>query len=424
MHWYVVERYHSQLAKLDKTWREDGRGRSSPPLPSTEDQVGGAYYAMEAAARDQVGGANDAEEATAREGEEDPSQPLSLVPINNRKWLKGVALNKVQVSGTSSGSRRSSVDFAESAQPYLSVYERDGLLALVQEMLGSELFIPDAPHTNSNPKQMLKELSEQLQCSNVERTCAARPTGVGLVPAQPVSRGSGHVGSRKKGASSTTNGTPRKRGRKVDEDGVKRVKVQKKDEKTSKRKAASKRKRKPLLVSVPKSLMKSALGEDREEIAQDCSKDDCEINVSEKVAITGNIELVPNKIDQDVAIKDEEGFEVVGLKSAEQLDSVALAGQILTPPMSLSSASADSISPSPSPSPIPPSSPLTPSSSHPFTLKLELDSPIAPHTTPLSQTTPISRSTTLHLVSQQTNKDSPDTLSIESPMLTKDSLSE
>ena len=401
MHWYVVERYHSQLARLGgKTWGE----RSSPSLPSMEDQVGGA---------------NDAEEVAGEgAGEEDPSQPLSSVPINNRKWLKGVALKKVQVGGA----RRSSVDFAESAQPYLSMYERDGLLALIQEMLGRELFIPDAPHTYLNPKQLLEELNEQLQCSSVERMCATRPTGVGLVPAPLVSRGSDCVGSRKKGGSSATgaSGTPRKRGRKVDEDSAKSVKVQKKDEKISKRKVASKRKRKPLLVSIPKLLVKGGLDGGRGESSQNSSQGDSEVSLS-KVAVTGNSELMSNKIEQGI-VKDEECFEVVGLESEQQVNNVALAGQILTPPMSLSSASADSISPSPSPSPIPPSSPLTPSS-HPFTLKLELDSPITSYATPLSQTTPTFQSTT-HLLSQQTNKDLSETLSIESPMATSDSVSE
>jgi hypothetical protein len=394
MHWYVVERYHSQLAKLGKT-----EGRSSPPLPTTVDQVGGANV-IEAEAATVVG-----------EEEEDPSQPLSSVPINNRKWLKGVALNRVQVS---SGTRRSSVDFAESAQPYLSTYERDGLLALIQEMLGNELFIPDAPHTYPNPKQLLEELKEQLQSSSVERVCTSRPTGVGLVHPQPVSRGSGHIGSRKKGGGSS--GTPRKRGRKVDEDGIaKGVKIQKKDEEMSKRK------RKPLLVSVPKSLlMKGALGGEREVMSQNGSQDGGEIGAID----TGNGELVvPDKVEEG-DVKDEEGFEVVRLESEE----LALTGQLLTPPMSLSSASADSMSPSPSPSPIPPSSPLTPSSSHhPFTLKLELDSPIMMYATPLSQATPTSQSTTLHLLSQETHIDSSDTVStVESPLAptTDDSISE
>ena len=358
--------------------------------------------------------ANDVEEEAAREGaeEEDQSQPLSSVPINNRKWLKGVALKKVQVSGT----RRSSVDSAESAQPYLSMYERDGLLALIQEMLGKELFILDTPHTCPNPKQLLEELSEQLQCSNVERMCAPRPTGVGLIPAPLVSRGSDHVGSRKKGGSSATGGTPRKRGRKIDEDSTKSVKVQKKDDKTSKRKVASKRKRKPLLVSLPKSLMKGTLGGEREEISQNGRQGVGEVSLSE-VAVIGNSEVIPNKTEQAI-VKDEQCFEVIGVEPEQQVN----VEQILTPPMSLSSASADSISPSPSPSPIPPSSPLTPSS-HPFTLKLELDSPISSCATPLSQTTPTVQSTT-PLLSQQTSKDLSETVSIESPMATSDSVSE
>lgn len=392
MHWYVVERYHSQLAKLGNI---GGEGRNSPPLPTAEDQVGGANNAV-----------------VAGEGEgEDPSQPLSSVPINNRKWLKGVALDKVQVS--SGTTRRSSVDLiAESAQPYLSTYERDGLLALVQEMLGaSELFIPDAPHTYPNPKQLLEELRDQLQCSSVERVCASRPTGVGLVPTQPISRsGSGSIRRRKKGGSSTASGgTPRKRGRKVDEDGTKSVKVQKKDEKMSKQKIARKRKRKPLLVSLPKSLMMK--GGEREERSQNGSRGDGEMSATD----TGNSELVPDKVEEGGVNDEEECFEVVRLES-EQPINVALTGQLLTPPMSLSSASADSISPSPSPSPIPPSSPLTPSSSHPFTLKLELDSPIMSCATPLSQATPTSQSTTLHLLSQQIHTSSPDSLSIESSM--------
>lgn len=333
MHWYVVERYHSQLAKLSKTGGGGGvGGRCSPPLPSTDDQMGGA---------------NDAEKETAAAPEgEDPSQPLSSMSINNRKWLKGVALNKVQVSGA----RRNSIDVAESAQPYLSTYERDGLLALIQEMLGSELFIPDTPHTCPNPRQLLEELSEQLQCSNVERMCAVRPTGVGLVPpVQPVSRGGGGMGSRKnRGNVSASSGTPRKRGRKVDdEDSTKSVKAQKKDGKISKRKVALKRRRKPLLVSLPKSLMKGSFDGEREESG---SQGDGEIT-SSKVAVTDDSEQPLNEMEQGV-VKDEERLEVIGHES-EQLDNIALAGQILTPPMSLSSASADSISPSPSPSPPP-----------------------------------------------------------------------
>ena len=395
MHWYVVERYHSQLAKLSNT---GGEGRNSPPLPTKDDQVGGA---------------NDGEE------EEDPSQPLSSVPINNRKWLKGVALDKVQVSGGTT--RRSSIDLiAESAQPYLSTYERDGLLALVQEMLGAgELFIPDAPHTYPNPRQLLEELRDQLQCSGVEKVCASRPTGVGLVPTQPISRrGSGSIRRRKKGGSDA--GSPRKRGRKVDEDGTKSVKVQKKDEKLSKRKVVRKRKRKPLLISLPKSLMmRGALSGEREEISQNGGQGDSATD-------TGNSELVPDKVEEGGVKDEEEYFEVIRLES-EQPINIALSGQLLTPPMSLSSASADSISPSPSPSPIPPSSPRTPSSSHPFTLKLELDSPIMSCATPLSQATPTSQSRTLHLLSQEMHMNSPDSLPrVESAMApsTGDSISE
>lgn len=391
MHWYVVEQYHRQLAKLGKT---GGGERNSPPLPSTEDS--------------KIGRAN------MEVGEEDPSQPLSSAPINNRKWLKGVALKKVLVSGA----KRNSGDLAESAQPYLSVYERDGLLALIQDMLKSDLFVPDAPHTYPNPKQLLEELKEQLQCNNVEKVCATRPTGVGLVPA-PVSRGSGRVGSRRKGGSnSASGGTPRKRARKICDAGeAKGMKVQKKDEQTSKRKVVSKRKQKPLLVSVPKSLVKSALDGGREEMLQNGSQGNGDLN---EVSDTGGSELAPNKVEKGAVKDEEECMKVTGLES-EELVSVVLTQEILTPPMSLSSAA--SISPSPSPSSLPPSSPLTPSS-HPFTLRLELDSPITSCTTPISQTTPTSHSTALHLLSQQINKNSSEILSIESPMATSDSLSE
>ena len=236
MHWYVVEKYHSQLAKI-------GGGRSnSPPLPSIDDQVGGAIK--------------------EREDEEDPSRPLSLAPINNRKWLKGVTLKKVQV-----GANKCSGDFVESALPYLSLFEKDGLLALVHEMLRSDLFIPDAPPTYPNPKQLLKELEEQLRCRNVERMCAGRPTGIGLVPA-PVSRGSDRVSRARSGA-----GSPRKRGKRTcgEDDKSKGVKVQKKEVQISKRKVSSKRKRKPLIVSVPKSLLKGGLEGDRGENLQNIS---------------------------------------------------------------------------------------------------------------------------------------------------------
>ena len=345
--------------------------------------------------------------------EEDPSQPFSSAPSNNRKWLKGVALKKVLVSGA----KKCSNDFAESAQPYLSMYERDGLTTLIQEMLMSDLFIPDVPHTCPNPKQLLEELQEQLQCSSVEKMCATRPTGVGLIPA-PVSRGSGRVGSRRKrGSNNASNGSPRKRGRKECDDGeAKSVKIQQKDEQTLKRKVASKRKRKPLLVSVPKSLMKSVLDRDREETVQNGSQVGGAVSFSQ-VPITGNSEEpAPNEVEQGV-VKDEESLKVTGV----ELVNVALTQEILTPPMSLSSAA--SISPSPSPSPLPPSSPLTPSS-HPFTLRLELDSPITSCATPLSQTTPTSHSTTIHLLSQQINNNSSEILSVDSPMATSDSLSE
>ena len=380
MHWYVLEKYHSQLAKLSKS----GGGRTSPPLPSTEDQLGGA---------------NEEEE------EEDPSRPLSLVPINNRKWLKGVALKKVQV-----GAKKSSSDFVEVALPYLSVFERDGLLALIHEMLKSDLFIPDAPPTYPNPKQLLEELKEQLQCSSVEKMCAPRPTGVGLVPAAPEDRGSGRVSRGKSGT-----GTPRKRGRKVcgEDDESKGVKVQKKDTQTSKRKVTSKRKRKPLLVSVPKSLMKGSLDGEREEkiLSDGSSRDDGKMSLGE-VAVTDNIELAADKVEQGVA-KDKENIKVVGHES----EHVALTREILTPPMSLSSAA--SISPSPSPSPLPPSSPVTPSS-HPFTLKLELDSPLSSSATPVSQTT------TLHSLSQQIHQNSFETLNMSTDLLgaTSESLTE
>ena len=158
--------------------------------------------------------------------------------------------------------------------------------------------------------------------------------------------------------------------------------------------------------------MRGVLSGEREEISQNGGQGDGETSVTD----TGNSELVPDKVEEGGVKDEEEYFEIVRLES-EQPINIALTGQLLTPPMSLSSASADSISPSPSPSPIPPSSPLTPSSSHPFTLKLELDSPIMSCATPLSQATPTSQSTTLHLLSQEMHMNSPDSLPrVESSM--------
>lgn len=361
MHWYVVERYHSQLSRLGGP----KGGRSTPSLPSTEQEG---------------------------EEEEDANKTLSLGVQVNRKWLKGVTLKKVQV-----GAKKGSAELMEShTLPFLSVYEREGLLALIQQMLKSDLFIPDAPPTYADPKEVLMELRDQLQCSSVERTCALRPTGVGVV--SPLA---GNRQSRTK--------TPQKRKRKVDKMAGKGVKVQKI---TMTQKATTKRKRKPLVVSVPKSFLSlsnldvvGGVYEDRVGGASPAM-----VGEGDRVFHYG-----PGSVCSEVRVADEtRGSEVMlrmeeqtverleGTKletESEQLArsecqlgggglSANVCGQglvvpvLLTPPLSLSSIESNSRSPSPCPSHS--SSPCTPSSQS-FRLVLELDSP-APSS---SQTTPL-----------------------------------
>ena len=333
MHWYVVERYHTQLTKLGRVER---RG-TSPPVSLEQDIE-----------------------------EDDASKSLSSAPIN-RKWLKGVALKKVQVGTMKCGS-----DLVESpleVKPFLSVYERDGLLALIQQMLNGNLFLPDVPPTYPNPKEVLEELKDQLQCSSVEKLCAERPTGVALTPAP-----FGNSMSRVRG-----NTTPRKRKRKLDGESQ-GVKVQKKETPSNKR---SKRKRKPLVVSVPKSVMTPAT-EDREE------KGVCNNNSSMcEVADTSEDDRAP-KIEEEAHLLEVAGPESERLVSSSNEEATCGSryapvpvSRLLTPPPSLSSASSLSMSPS-HPSPLP--SPSTPSS-HSFTLVLEQESPVGP--LPSSQTLPL-----------------------------------
>ena len=378
MHWYVVERYHSQLSRLG---RAKG-GRSTPSLLSSEQEG---------------------------EEEEDASKTLSLGVQVNRKWLKGVTLKKVQV-----GAKKGSAELTEShTLPFLSVYEREGLLALIQQMLKSDLFIPDAPPTYADPKEVLRELRDQLQCSNVERTCALRPTGVGVV--SPLA---GNRQSRTK--------TPQKRKRKVDEMAGKGVKVQKTDKPTTVRKATMKRKQKPLVVSVPKSLLSVANPDVVEGAYEDRVGGASPARVGEGDSIfqcapgsvSSEVRVAGETRDSEVMLRMEERtaerIEVTKLETeSEQLArsecqgggggrlSASVCGQglavpvLLTPPLSLSSIESNSRSPSPCPSHS--SSPCTPSS-QPFRLVLELDSPVPSS----SQTTPLHCPQQLNLTPKRT----------------------
>ena len=354
MHWYVVERYHSQLSRLGGA----KGGRSTPSLPSTEQEG---------------------------EEEEDVSKTLSLGVQVNRKWLKGVTLKKVQV-----GTKKGSADLMEShTLPFLSVYEREGLLALIQEMLKSDLFIPDAPPTYADPKEVLRELRDQLQCSNVERTCALRPTGVGVV--SPLA---GNTQSRTK--------TPQKRKRKIDKMAGKGVKVKKIDKPTTTRKANMKRKRKPLVVSVPKSFFSlsnpDVVGGAYEDRVGGASPG--RVGEGDNMfhygsgSVCSEVREADETCDSQVMLRTEE--QMAQRTESEQLARSECQGQLLanvcggglvvpvllTPPLSLSSIESNSRSPSPCPSHS--SSPCTPSSQS-FRLILELDSPVPSS----SQTTPL-----------------------------------
>ena len=342
MHWYVVEMYHRELAKLG-----GAEGQSSPSLPCTE---------ME----EEMG--------------EEASKFLSSGSLINGKWLKEVKLKKVQV-----GAKKCVADSAEStALPFLSVYEKDGLLVLIQQMLKGDLFIPDAPPTLTNPKEVLRELADLLQSSTIEKLCALRPTGVGVVSAPVVN----HT-RRTKGST-----TPKKRRRKVEESVHREgVKVQKKDTPTRKRKPALKKRQKPLLVSLPMSaitldqLVGGALPGGSSADQHENSGNGVEVKLGCEVVGErngGGIQLppVPEQLpERNVSQKDDDDE---GLSS--HTCEVRMVPRLLTPPLSLSSA--ESLSPSPSSSL--PSSPCTPSSQS-FSLFLELDSPLMSS----SQTTPI-----------------------------------
>ena len=313
----------------------------------------------------------------------DTSKPLSSGAQGNRKWLKEVTLKKVQVC-----SKKSSGDLTEShTPPFLSAYEKDGLLGLVQQMLKTDLFVPDAPPNYTNPKEMLMELQEQLRSPNMEKICAMRPTGVGVVSPLTSKRTRASI-------------KPRKRRREIDETNetsLEGMKVQKKGTPTMKLKATAKRKRKqkPLVVSVPVSLMSPAtpdwVGEEKGVAILDSNITDPDSgNGAGRVAETHNNESVSMMEERPVEGKECTKLETDGghlVRSDSEEDDEAIVCEpgvvmtrLLTPPLSLSSAD----SRSPSPSHTLPSSPSTPSSQS-FRLILELDSPLSSS----SQTTPL-----------------------------------
>lgn len=342
MHWYVIERYHNQLAKLG-----GAGGRSTPPLPSVDQE------------------------------EEDASKSLSSGAQINRKWLKGVALEKVQVR-----SKKCGADSAESpVLPFLSTYEREGLLSLIQQMWKCDLFMSDVPPSFTNSEEMLRELEDQLRSSNTEGICTVKPTGVGVVT-PPISK------CQRKIRSSST---PGKRRRKMETDCFQEgEKVMRQDNQNTKRKLTTrKRRRKPLVISLPKSVMDLSFKEERRDgggVLDASGRSNLRGNgvvESESERVSGVEERKCGDLE-----RQQEAELVLGSKEKDKASPVSMCGEgvitsLLTPPLSLSSAESHSMSPPPCSSP--PSSPYTPTSQS-FSLVLELDSPLAAST----QTTPLS----------------------------------
>ena len=351
MHWYVVEQYHRQLATLG-----GARERTATPLSCSEEEV------------DEDG---------------DTSKTLSLI---NRKWLKEVSLKKVSM-----GSKKSSAHSSESPLPFLSIYERDGLVTLIQQMLKGELFPLDAPPTFTNPKELLRELEDQLQSSNTEKLCASRPTGVGVVP--PLS-----PSCPRKPRSS---GSPQKRRRKVDGDGSQEgTKVLKKDSQspsTKRKRGVVKRKRRSLVVSLPTKYVIVAVenggsrpdsyaGDVKESplvASSDGPRDFAEIDPhnSETVPSDG---LDKEEIEEKKLCVDESESEHLVKSESERRSpenvGVSIArpvppSPLLSSPLTSTALNSQNCSPSLLGSPY-----ASPSQS--FTLALELDSPLPSSSTP------------------------------------------
>ena len=350
MHWYVVERYHTQLAQLG-----GARERSTTPLPCPDQEVG-------------------------EDG--DTSKTLSLI---NGKWLKGVSLKKVHV-----GSKKRS---NESAPPFLSIYEREGLLMLIQQMLKRELFSLDAPPTFTEPEELLRRLMEQLECSKEGLgLCASRPTGVGVV--SPLTGG-----RLRKHRSSTS---PKKRRRKTEGDAFHEgAKMLKRETSLTTKRRTKRKRRKSLVVSLPTKYIMIAAGDgdirggsqsdnggsDRasgvreyqdvssvDDVRESPSSDTCARDYGGSGSVGGDTASKrlgrEEFVDRFVAESKQHVSERDEGSSSEGVTVMRPLAPLLSPPFDLTMTTTSS-SPNRSPSP---SSPCA-SPSQPFTLVLELESP-------------------------------------------------